>query len=271
MRHYAGGYVFGVFGHGADTDHEFSVSVAVAAIDLFREQVRTALESWAAHETDLEVVGMSQIEAPGEIDVNTPATLTVRHSLRNNGPATITDTHLTTTSSGPDDCTITPLQANQQMLGLALGEIHVVDVAVVVGCADPSFRLLACEAAIAPLKPLVADPVTANDAAATSATIALIALAGLAILVWEPATLEAAGLGDFLVGQSFVFDTLKTLRNGSDTFKGLCDVPVDATVLAIVRIATAATPSGPCRLHSDRPGSRTSSPASVQRPLWSRR
>jgi hypothetical protein len=229
-------YVYGAFRYGADPDYAFAVGMAGAATDLFREQVRAALASWAACEADLEVVGAIVVDAPDEIDVNTPTALTVRLSVRNNGPAPTIDAQLTTTSAGPDDCSITPEQESQSVLGLDAGDIRTVDVEVVVECSDPSFHLFAFDATIAPLDPLVTDPVPANDAAATSATIALIALADLAILGWDLAALDGAGLGDLVVGQSFLFDTLKTLHNFGDAVKGLHEAPVDATVTATLDI-----------------------------------
>ena len=229
-------YVYGAFRYGADPDHEFAVGTSAAATELFREQLRAGLESWAACEADLQVLSSSFVDAPAEIDVNTPTTLTVRHQIRNNGPAATVDARVTTDVSAPADCSVTPSNTSRVVPDLVHSVIGSVEEEVVVECTDPSFHLFQANGQIAPLDPNVVDPVPGNNQAATSTVIALIAMADLAILDWDVAALDGAGLGDFLVGQSFEFDIFKTLHNYGDTVKDLYDTPVDATATVSMEI-----------------------------------
>ncbi len=229
-------YVYGVFRHGRDADHEFVVSTARAATELFREQIRAGLASWAACEADLQVLATGLVDPPAEIDVHTPTTLTVRHQVRNNGPAAVIDARVITTTSAPADCTVDPSLTEPLTPGLALGEVRTIDVPVVLTCADPSFHTVEVRARIEPTNPNVRDPVGGNNLSTSSVVIAVIAHADLAVASWDVAALDAAGLGDVLVGQDFTFDTGITVRNHGDTAKGLYADPVDATVAVSLEI-----------------------------------
>lgn len=228
-------FAYGVFRHGADLDL-ITVSVATAGTEMFREQIREALESWAACEADLEIISSSLVDPPDEVDVNTPVTLTVRHQVRNNGPAESIDAQVTTVATAPEDCTVTPGNPTHDVFGLEIGDERDVLVGIELECSDPSFHLFQVNATIAPLNSNVIDPNPDNNEAATSATIALIAYADLAILDWDLAELENAGLQDFLVGQPFTFSTPKLLHNFGDTDKGLYHAPIDATLSASLEI-----------------------------------
>lgn len=232
------GFVFGVFIHDADQAAS-SANVQAWAFELFREQIRKGLESWAACEADLEHVGVGFIDPPGEIDVNTPTPLTVRHVVRNNGPAAVIDADLRTLVTAPADCDVQPGVSDQALPALQAGVQTVVDTPVTVTCSEPSFHPVHADAWIAPAQTTVTDPDPANDASHDAETIAVIAQADLAVLDLDLGTLDGAGLGDLLVGDLFSFEAPLTTHNFGDPVDGLYDSPVDAAVSR-----TLAVPDG---------------------------
>lgn len=232
-------FVFGSFVHGADAS---TVNLSDLRREMFRPQIRSALESWAACQADLEVNEVSIVDPPTEIDVNTPVSLTVRHSVVNNGPATTMDAELATTVSAPNDCTVAPDVADQPVT-LPVGVVQVIDHEVVVECADPSFHLLEVDADIAPANPAVVDPDGSNNADTTSETVAVLAHADLAVTDLDLSALDGAGLGDLLVGQEFVLDVPLTLHNFGDTGLGLYHDPVDGDVTRTLVVPAGVTGS----------------------------
>jgi hypothetical protein len=87
--------------------------------------------------TDAEKAHFTLLDPPMRIDVLTDTDLTVRSTIRNNGPGgpvAITE-HLEVTA--PDDCEVTVNPAQRQ-LSLAAGQTAVVDATVTVNCGLPS-------------------------------------------------------------------------------------------------------------------------------------
>lgn len=233
-------FVYGAFIHAAAQPP--TAGIRATGVELFREQIRNGLESWAACEADLELADVSIVDPPSEIDVNTPVTLTVRHVVANNGPAQSMDAEVSTTVDAPSDCAVQP-GVGEQPVTLAAGGQQVVDHEVTIECADPSFHPIDVDATIAPTNPAVVDPDPTNNADATSETIAVIAHADLAVTDLDLAALDGAGLGDLLVGQDFVFDAPVTLHNFGDTALGLYPDPVDGDVSRTLAVPAGVTGS----------------------------
>ena len=88
---------------------------------------------------DPEKVSFELIDPPAEIEARTDTDLTVRSTIRNNGPGGPVTISETITVDGPDDCTIVAHPAMRE-LTLIAGETVVVDATVTVNCDLPSFH-----------------------------------------------------------------------------------------------------------------------------------
>ena len=222
-------YVYGAFIHQADTI-DATLSIRNAGAELFREELRAALESWSDCEADFEITSTTVVNPPAEFDVNTPTTLTVRVAMRNNGPADPASAVLSRTTTVPADCEISPTGAMTAVPDMPQGVLVVQDMDFTVECAQPSFHQFRFDSAIAPAIPAMVDPDPTNNTGVTQTVIPVIARADLAITDWDFSELDDAGIADLLVGQDFLFSTVKTLHNFGDTIANLYLDPVDAVV-----------------------------------------
>jgi hypothetical protein len=224
------GYVYGAFIHQADSISGAFMGIRSAGVELFREDIRAALESWAACEADLEITSTTMVDPPAEIPVNTPVEVTVRVAMRNNGPADVIDGKLARVASAPADCQITPEDESEIIPAMAQGNLVVVERDLTIECSQPSLHGFDIDSEVNPANPNVVEPDLSNNNAFTDFTVAVIAQADLAVTGWNFSELDNAELGEILVGQPFVFSTTKTLRNFGDTVNNLYSTPVDASV-----------------------------------------
>ena len=175
---------------------------------------------------NLEHLGVSFVDPPDTIDVNTAVPLTVRHEVVNNGPIGEVEATLTTRVIVPPDCEVEPAQA-EQTVALTEGVPTTVDVAVSVTCSAPSFHGFAADGFIdAPFDGQ--DPDESDNFDSRTSTVAVLAHADLAAQSIDLTELDAAGAGDLLVGQTFEFNAPFTLHNFGDNVNDLYHSPVDA-------------------------------------------
>jgi hypothetical protein len=220
-------YVYGAFIHAADT--LTGLGIRALGVETFREQVREGLESWADCEADLRVFSPQAIDLGAPLNVNEAIPFTVRHSVRNDGPAASIDAVLVTTVTGPADCTIMP--AVDTVSVPALGDQLVnIDVDVTLTCSNPSNHAFQIAADIEAANPLVVDPDETNNNATTFAVRAFVAYADLAVTDWDVTELDDASLGDFVIGEPFMFATTKTVHNFGDTQQSLYNDPADIVI-----------------------------------------
>jgi hypothetical protein len=210
-------YVYGAFIHQAD--ELTGLGIRALGVETFREQVRASLESWADCEADLRVFSPQVIGLGAPLNVNEVITFTVRHTVRNDGPAPSIDAVLTTTLTGPADCTIEPALDSRPVDGLGAASV-VVDIPVEMTCANPSNHVFQIGAAIEAANAAVNDPDLENNTSSIFVSREFIAYADLAITDWDFAELDGAGLGDFMVGEMFTFETIRTVHNFGDTQLG---------------------------------------------------
>ncbi|MBM3925754.1 MAG: hypothetical protein FJ320_07155 [SAR202 cluster bacterium] len=223
-------YVYGAFIHKADSIDGGFMGIRPAGVELFREEIRAALESWAACEADLQITSTTMVDAPDEIPVNTPVQVTVRVAMRNNGPADVIDGKLVRVASASPDCQIAPEDASEIVPAMAQGNLVVVERNLIIECSQPSFHGFEIASEINSANPNVVEPNLSNNDGVASLDLAVIAQADLAVVGWDFSELDSAELGEILVGQPFVFSTTKTLHNFGDTVNDLYSDPVDANV-----------------------------------------
>lgn len=220
-------YVYGAFIHQADS--VMGLGIRALGVETFREQVREGLETWADCEADMRVFSPQVIGLGAPLNVNEEVAFTVRQTVRNDGPAPMVDAVLTTTITGPVDCTIDPALDTRSVADLG-DESVVIDIPVTMTCTSPSDHLFEITAAIEPENPEIVDPDAGNDTSSTFVSRELIAYADLGITDWDFVELDGAGLGDFMVGEMFTFATTKTVQNLGDTQLGIYNDPADVLV-----------------------------------------
>jgi hypothetical protein len=230
-------YVYGAFIHRADSIDDGFMGIRPLGVELFREEIRAALESWAACEADLRITSSVVVDPPESLDVKTESDLTVRVAMQHLGPADPVDAVLTVTPTVPDDCTVTPGERTEDVLAMESGVLAVRELTFSVACDDPSFHQFqfASEIGFPEGSPLE-DPDLTNNTGFAQATIPVIAYADLAILDWDFSELDAAGIAHLLVGQDFWFDTTKTVTTLGDTEMELYEDPVDAVITKSIHV-----------------------------------
>ena len=227
-------YVYGAFIH--DSDSPPDVGIRAAGVELFREQIRNGLESWAECEADLEVIDVDFVNPPDEIDVNTPVPVTVSVSVRNNGPASSVDSNVDIQVIAPPTCSADPASQIAPVQNLTSGETVAVERTVDISCPHPSFHSFQVIAEITPQNENVVDPVDDNNSESETLTVGVVAWADVAVVDWDFGELEDAGLGDLLVSEPFVFNAPATYMNFGDTLLGLYHDPVSTDVTRSITV-----------------------------------
>jgi hypothetical protein len=221
-------YVYGAFIHAADAVP--GLGIRALGVETFREQVREGLESWAACEADLivstpQVIGM----APPPLHVNEAVPFTLRHTVRNAGPALAVDAVLTTTVNTPTGCTVVPAIDTRPVPALGAATVQV-DIPMTVTCPSPAMHSLQFVVEIEAANDAIVDPDLGNNSSAAFAIREFIAYADLATTGWASAELDGAGLADFLIGEMLTFGTVQSFHNFGDTELGLYHDPADVRV-----------------------------------------
>lgn len=220
-------YVYGAFIHAADA--VAGLGIRALGVETFREQVREGLETWAACEADLRVSSAQVIDLGAPLHVNDTITFTIRQNVRNFGPAEFVDATLVTSISAPEDCTLMPAADTTVIPGLGDEEV-VLDLEASLVCTDPSHHLVRIDGEIQPVNAAIVDPEPVNDTRTTLQPREFIAYADLAATDWDFAELDGAGLGDFVMGETFTFATTKTVHNFGDTQLELYHDPADVRI-----------------------------------------
>src|SRR5690606_21897085 len=99
-----------------------------------------------------------------------------------------------------------------------------------VECANPSMHQFRFDSELSPALAAFMDTDPTNNTNTAIGNTPVTANADLAIVGWDFSELDAAGLGDLLVGEDFLFSTTKTLHNFGDTVNNAYMNAVDATV-----------------------------------------
>ena len=252
-------YVYGAFIHQA-TGIAGGFSIRATGVELFREEINAALQSWADCEADLQITSSIVVDPPAEFDVNTPTALTVRVAMRNNGPVDVIDGELSRTSNVPADCEVTPEDATTAVPAMAHGGLVVLEMDFTVECSNPSSHQFTFDSYIELDDDAVVDPDLSNNGGLAGANIALIARADLAVTDWDFSELDNAQVQDLLVGDGFLFSTPKVVDNFGDTVDNLYHDPVDTTVVRSVTvpegvrgILTVGAGEGPADVTIQRP------------------
>jgi hypothetical protein len=222
-------YVWGTFVHDADTFDDNS-SIRVIGSETLRETIRAALETWAECQADLEVNAVEVLDLDDPLYVNQQADFTVRVNVGNAGPASSANAVLFVSATAPPDCSYDAAQQTVPVDDLADDETRNVDVAFTVTCTGPSDHQFGITASVAPELADMLDPVNGNNSMAVAVQREMIAYADLGITAWDFSELDAAVIGDFVVGQDFDFSATQTLRNLGDTELGLYHDPAETYI-----------------------------------------
>jgi hypothetical protein len=222
-------FVWGAFISEADEVEE-DTSIRALGAEVLREQIRWALETWRDCEADLAVdhVAFEAFDNPQH--VNVPFSFTVRTTVGNLGPASPVDAILVTSVSAPSDCALVQPSHNISVPALAMGESREVDVVFQATCSEPSFHLFEAESGISTALLQMRDPVFSNNWRRIASTRELIAYADLGVEGMDLSGLDAAQVGDIVVGHEFAFGVTQTVRNQGDTELGVYFDPADARV-----------------------------------------
>lgn len=220
--------VWGVFVHGADTFG--NTGIGTLGAETLREQIRAGLESWADCQADLQVTAVAVLGMDDPLYVNQTESFVVRVTVHNAGPAPVVDATLLLTATAPADCTFDESPKGVLVNGLANGESRDVDFDFDVTCSQPSEHEFQFAPLIQTQLPDMFDPNVANNSANEVVTRELIAYADLGIVDWDFAELDAAMIGDLVLGQAFEFTATQTLRNLGDTELGLFNSPGEAFI-----------------------------------------
>ncbi|HSJ23975.1 MAG TPA: serine hydrolase [Longimicrobiales bacterium] len=220
--------VWGVFVHGADTFG--GTGIGTLGAETLREHIRAGLETWADCQADLRVTEVAVLDMDDPLYVNQTESFVVRVTVNNAGSAPVVDATLQLTATAPADCTFDESPKSVPVNGLANGESRDVDFDFDVTCTQPSEHQFQFQALIQPQLPDMFDPTLANNLRNRIVTRELIAYADLGIVGWDFAELDAAMIGDLVLGQAFEFTTTQTLRNLGDTQLGLYHDPAETFI-----------------------------------------
>ena len=229
-------YVYGAFIHAADSLDASFIGIRSAGVEVFRDTLRDALESWEACEADLEITSTIVVDPPAEIDVNTPVSLTVRVAMRNNGPADFMGAVLSRTTSVASDCVVNPTDSETAVPAMPQGVLVVQEMDFTIECSNPSSHGFGFGSSIAPAVAEVVEPDLTNNSGNAAAAIAVIARAEVAVTGWDFSELDNAQIQDLLVGEDFLFPTMKTIHNFGDTVGNLYPDPIDVDVTRSIEV-----------------------------------
>ncbi|HVS13279.1 MAG TPA: serine hydrolase [Thermoanaerobaculia bacterium] len=180
-------YVYGAFIHRAESLPErFESSIRSAGVELFRGQIRGALESWAACEADLELLGSTVLDAPSEALLGDPLAVVVRNEIVNHGPASPIDAELLIEAQATAGGTVSPqrLVLSEPALG---PERWVLSDPFTIFCDRPGAQTFTFQSRISAANPEVFDPNDLDNLEVTSVVVECVL--GIAIDIDNPVPL----------------------------------------------------------------------------------
>ena len=120
---------------------------------------------------DLEIVSFAPANAPPELTVGQPATVTMHKVITNNGPSAPMDTRVARTASATPNATVSPTSTSHVENALALGEQRSVDEEFEIACTNGGAATFTFANDISPERPDDTDPIPANNHATSSFTV----------------------------------------------------------------------------------------------------
>jgi len=160
---------------------------------------------------DLEVTSVG-VSAPATAPAGSAFDVTVDGTVVNNGPATPVNADVTVSLSVPADCTVEPVDAALQDLGLALNTpFDLPSQVFAVTCANPSFHDFSAAVRVVEDDPGALESGVANNSLGSSSNTAVLATADLEIVGVSVTAPSAVALGT----PFFVQATVDYRNNGS--------------------------------------------------------
>ncbi|MGI0024041.1 MAG: serine hydrolase [Nitrososphaera sp.] len=157
-------YVYGAFISGATTVAD-GFSVRATSVELLREQIRFALESWAECEADLEIQSFDASTPPGEVLIGESFQVNLTKMITNNGPASAADVDVSVSSSAPG-LAVDPISAGGIVPDLELGEVAEVNESFELTCDEHGMQEVTFTNNIEPINKV--DPDLSNNVAEVS-------------------------------------------------------------------------------------------------------
>ncbi len=120
---------------------------------------------------DLEILAFDALNAPPEMIVGQPATVTLRKLITNNGPSAPMDVRVVRTAAATPNATVDPTSTSHVETALGFEEERTVDEDFEIACAAPGPATFTFDNDIAPERPDDEDPDLTNNDAQTSFTV----------------------------------------------------------------------------------------------------
>ena len=154
-----------VYTHGGPLSIGNTATVSHDGEDLNLDNNDAAASTQVVAVADLEVVSFVPVDAPPQIIVGQPLTLTLRKTITNNGPSGPMDVRLTKVATFPSDSVVTPATSETLALAVGLAEARVVDEVFTVQCNGYSHHDFTFHNEISPAEPEDTDPLLSNNEA----------------------------------------------------------------------------------------------------------
>jgi hypothetical protein len=160
-------YVYGTFIHGADSVTDAPAAWTISG-ELFREQIRSALETWAECEADLEIASFDASISPAQVLIGESFQVDLTKIITNNGPASSSDVDVTVASNAPG-LIVDPINAGGIVADLELGELAEVNESFEITCDEHGTKGATFTNNIAPINKV--DPDLSNNEAEVSVNV----------------------------------------------------------------------------------------------------
>lgn len=188
---------------------------------------------------------LSVISAPTSADAGVPFTVTVQHTVHNNGPAGPVDIEDTVTALLPADCSAVPASDAVTLLNVPVSAAQVYTTDFSVTCTTPSHHTLVFENEASLLGPIhVVDPDPSNNIASDSVTVAIFGDADLeisSVSISAPASVDVSE--DYPVTITATVHNLAgfTVNNGTVNINASVSGPGPCTLTPSSHTATGLT------------------------------
>lgn len=175
-------------------------------------------------QADVVKVAFALVDPPTRFEADQPAELTVRATLRNDGPADIVDVADTFSLTGPEDCAILPRRQTFARR-LVEGQQEIVDLVVRVTCTEPSDHDFVFTNELAITTPGVNDPDPVNNVRSFTHRIPVFDRADIAV---DQVGLVCPARSD--VGEDFICTLTAEISNAGPHAAASADVVLGLTV-----------------------------------------
>ena len=139
----------------------------IAGLDLYQMNNIATVDVKVIASADLEILDYAIVDAPLQMMVGEPVTVTLRKTIINNGPSGPMDVTLSDITTAPPDSTITPGQINTVEYALGLEEQRVIGETFTIQCDGYSSHTFNFSGEIQPLNTEDIDPDLSNNQAET--------------------------------------------------------------------------------------------------------